>query len=58
MTWVTNIYTYAAVSAAFSYVAFAPGDIRVAFLRQGCSRVTVALPAVFDSGSGYLSTVM
>ena len=31
----------------------------VAFLHvPGCSRVTPALPGVFDNGSGYLSTVM
>jgi len=45
-------------STAFSDVALAPDDIHVAFLQDGCSRVTLALPAVFDSGSGYLSTVM
>jgi hypothetical protein len=33
-------------------------SIHVAFLQAGCSRVTPALPVVFDSESGYLSTVM
>jgi len=41
-------FTDAAASAAFSDVALAPEN----------GRVGSALPAVFDSGSGYLSTVM
>jgi len=44
----TTHFTNDAASAAFSDVALAPEN----------GRVTPALPAVFDSGSGYLSTVM
>jgi hypothetical protein len=44
----TNYFTDAAASAAFSDVALAPGD----------GTVIPALPVVFDSKSGYLSTVM
>jgi len=44
----TNHFTNDAASAAFSDVALAPDD----------GTVTPALPVVFDSKSGYLSTVM
>jgi len=45
---IPNHITNAVAMTAFSYVALAPEECRV----------TSALPAVFDSGSGYLSTVM